>query len=251
MLYTPSLPFLTGVPWSEYIRSQRNRSKSVSSSTQALDSDHARYFTSRIAQHARLIVTGTRSLPTDSPVPYFQPIERGHVSGGGLSDIDSPGTVFPGGMQMPPHQMNLNEIANIPPRGIQYLPVVSELDRLSTYMGLDDYDTLFEARHGMGALDHVPRTSGEVIITSSTGITPTTLSVGVIANPMIEVRPTSNCGPLHTKQRELVPMSTDPSVMGHRVESPSSGHIIGEGAAIFTDMMETMLTALDCWTINR
>ena len=40
-------------------------------------------------------------------------------------------------------------------------------------------------------------------------------------------------------------MSTDPSMMGHRVVSPSSGHIIGEGAAIFTDMTETMLTTLD------
>ena len=34
--------------------------------------------------------------------------------------------------------------------------------------------------------------------------------------------------------------------MGHTVVSPiSSGHITGEGAAIFTDMTETMLTALD------
>ena len=48
-------PFLvpTGVPWSEYIRLQRNRSRSVSSSTEALDSDHARYITIRITQHAR------------------------------------------------------------------------------------------------------------------------------------------------------------------------------------------------------
>ena len=37
----PSFPGPTGVPWSEYIRSQRNRSRSVSSSTEALDSDHA------------------------------------------------------------------------------------------------------------------------------------------------------------------------------------------------------------------
>ena len=35
----PSLPAPNGVPWSEYVR-QRNRSRSVSSSTQALDSDH-------------------------------------------------------------------------------------------------------------------------------------------------------------------------------------------------------------------
>ena len=84
----PSLPAPTGVPWSEYIRSQRNRSRPVSSPTEALDSDHARYITSRIAQHARSMATGTGSLPTDSPVPYFQPIERGHMSEGGLSDID-------------------------------------------------------------------------------------------------------------------------------------------------------------------
>ena len=67
----PSFLAPTGVPWSEYIGSQRNRSRSVSSSTEALDSDHARYITNRITQHARSMATGTRSLPTDSPVPYF------------------------------------------------------------------------------------------------------------------------------------------------------------------------------------
>ena len=191
------------------------------------------------------MATGTRSLPTDSPVPYFQPIERGHMSEGGLSDIDSQGAVFSGGIQMPPHHVDLNETANIPSGGIKYHPVVTESDRLSTYMGLDDYDTLFEARHSRGALDHVPRTSGEVVTTSFKGITPTNLSTGMIANQMNEVRPTFNNGPLHINQREHIPLSTDPSMMGHRVVSPSSGHIIGEGAAIFTDMMETMLTALD------
>ena len=41
-------------------------------------------------------------------------------------------------------------------------------------------------------------------------------------------------------------MSADPSMRGHRVVSPkSSGPIIAECAAIFTDMMETMLSALD------
>ena len=94
----PSLPSLNGVPWSEYIRSQRNRSKSVSSSTEALDSNHARYITCQIAQHARSVATGTRSLPTDSPVPYFQPIERGHMSEGRLSDMDSQEAVFARGI---------------------------------------------------------------------------------------------------------------------------------------------------------
>ena len=99
----PSLPAPTGVPWSEYIRSQRNGSRSVSSSTEALDSDHARYITRRIAQHARSMAMSTRSLPTDSPVPYFQPIERGHMSEGERSDRNSPRAIYVGGVQMSPH----------------------------------------------------------------------------------------------------------------------------------------------------
>ena len=86
----PSFLAPTGVPWSEYERSQRNRSRSVSSSTEALDLDHARYITGRITQHTRSMATGSRSLPTDSPVPYFQPLEREHVSEGVPSDIGLP-----------------------------------------------------------------------------------------------------------------------------------------------------------------
>ena len=235
----PSFPAPTGVPWSEYIRSQRNRSRSVLSSTEALDSDYARYITSKIAQHARSMATGTRSLPTDSPVSYFQPIERGHMSEGGLSDIESPRVASLRGIQMSPHT------TNVPTGGVKDHPLVTGSDRLCTYTGLDDYDTLFEARYGRGALDSVPRISGEAITTASIGITPTTLSTGMIVNPMIEVGPTLNNGHPYPNQKEHVSMSTDPSRMGHRVASPSSGHIIGEGAAIFTDMMETMLTTLD------
>ena len=164
----PLLPAPTGVPWSEYVRSQRNRSRSVSSSTEALDSDHARYITNRIAQNARSMATSTRSLPTDSPVPYFPPIERGPMSEGGLSDMDSQEAVFVGGIQIPPCHVNVRETEKIL-GGIEYHSVAAESDRLSAYTGLDDYDTLFEARHGRGALDHVPR-SEEVVITSSTGI---------------------------------------------------------------------------------
>ena len=240
----PSFPAPTGVPWSEYIRSQRNRSRSVSSSTEALDSDHARYFNSWIAQHARSMATGTRSLPTDSPVPYFQPIEKGHWSEGVPSDIGSPGEVPHGGMQIPP--CHLGEISHIHPGGIEYHPVVSESDRLSTYTGLDDYDTLFEARHGRGTLDNMPRLSGEAIVTSSIGMIPVSMSVGMTENPMVRIRPIPDSGPLPIDWKEHVSANGDPSRIEHRVVSPmSSGHIIGEGAAIFTDMTETMLAALD------
>ena len=80
----PAFPAPIGAPWSEYVRSQMKRSRSVSSSTEALDSDHARYITSRIVQHARSLTMGTRSLPIHSPVNYFQqvPQERGQISWG-------------------------------------------------------------------------------------------------------------------------------------------------------------------------
>ena len=101
------------------------------------------------------MATGTRSLPTDSPVPSFQPIERGHMSEGIPSDIGSPEDV--------PH----GETLYLPSGGIEHHPVVSEPDRLSTYTGLNDYDTLFEARHGRGAIDNMSKSGEEVIATPS------------------------------------------------------------------------------------
>ena len=139
----PSLPAPNGVPWSEYVRTHRNRSRSVSSSTEALESDHARYVTRRIVQHARSIATGTRSLPTNSPIPYFQPIETGYMSEGSQE-----------GVYVPPYVEASEHTINI--GGTDYHPDISETDKVSTYSGLDDYDTLFAARHGRGALDPVP-----------------------------------------------------------------------------------------------
>ena len=77
----PSLPASHGVPWSTYVRSQKvsSRSRSISSSTEALDSDQARQITRRILQH-------TRSLPTSSPEPQIQPIGREYRSDSGLSE---------------------------------------------------------------------------------------------------------------------------------------------------------------------
>ena len=75
----PSLPASCGVPWSTYVRSQRVDSRSVSSSTEALDSDQARQTTRRILQH-------TRSLPTNSPVSHILSTDREYRSDSGLSD---------------------------------------------------------------------------------------------------------------------------------------------------------------------
>ena len=112
--------------------SQKNGSRSVSSYTEALDSNHASYITRRLAQHARSMAMGTRPLPTDSPVLYFQPIERGHMSEGGLSDRYSPKAIFAGDIQMSSHN------GNIPLGGTNYPPIGAEP---GIYTGLhDDYD---------------------------------------------------------------------------------------------------------------
>ena len=229
----PLLPAPNGVPWSEYVR-QRNRSRSVSSSTEALDSDHARFVTCRIAQHARSMATSTRSLPTNSPVPYYQPFERGPMSEGRLGNPDSQE-----GMYIPPCYVDPWEMIE-QPGGNEYHPNVSEQDRVSTYTRLDDYDTLFAARHCRGALDPAPRMSEQMIMTPSMGITPTTLSTGLMVNPLDEVKLPSDIE--HLNQREHASMTKDP--LEQRVVS-SSSEIIGEGAAIFTDMTETILNTLD------
>ena len=48
------------------------------------------------------MATGTRSLPTNSLVPYCQPIERGHMSEGRLSDLGSQEAISVGCMPIPP-----------------------------------------------------------------------------------------------------------------------------------------------------
>ena len=230
----PSLPAPNGVPWSEYVRSQRNRSRSVSSSTEALEFDHARCIMHRIAQCARSMATGTRSLPTDSSVPYFQPIERGPISEGRPSDLDSQE-----GMYAPPYYVNPWEKTERP-GGIDYHLNDSEIDRVSTYTGLDNYDMLFAARHGRGALDQDPRMSEQMVMTTSVGITPITSGIELLVNPLEKVKPSSDIE--HTNQGEHITITEGP--LKHRVVSPSS-EIIGEGAVIIMDMTETILNTLD------
>ena len=136
----------------------------------------------------------------------------------------------------------------LPSSGIEYNPGVIEQHKLSTYTGFNDYDILFKARHGMGAIDSVPMSDERVTTTSSVAIPNTTSSMGVTKNVMIGASPKhapdseyllpSQGGPISVRKSQL---PTE-----HRVVSPvSTGHILGKGAAIFTDMTETMLTALD------
>ena len=82
--------------------------------------------------------------------------------------------------------------------------------------------------------------SEQIIMTTSMGITPPTVSMGLMVNPLERV--TSAYDITHSSQREQASIPKDS--LKPRVVSPSS-EIIGEGAAIFTDMTETILNALD------
>ena len=208
------------------MRTHRNKSRSVSSSTEALESDHARYVTRKIAQHARSMDTGTRSLPTNSPVPYFQPIDRGYMSEGSQEGV----YVTP---YVDPSECTVNA------GGTDYHPEILETDKVSTYTGLDDYDTLFAARHGRGALDPVPGVSDQMIMMTSLGI-PLPVTGPEFVNPMERVMPAHDIA--HSSQREQVSLPKD--ALQPRVVSPSS-EIIGEGAAVSKDMTETILDVLD------
>ena len=173
------------------------------------------------------MATGTRSLPTDSPVPYFQPIERGYMSEGSQEGVCVPPYVDPS-----EHASNIG--------GTDNHPEITETDKVSTYTGLDDYDILFSARHGRGALDPIPRMSEQMMMTTSMGIIPPTMSMGLMVNPLERVTPTHDV--VHSSQREQASLPKE--TLQPRVVSPSS-EIIGEGTAIFTDMMETILNVLD------
>ena len=193
------------------VKTCRNKPPSISSSTEALESDHARYVTRKIVQHAQAMATGMRSLPTDSPIAYFQPIERGYMSEGSQEGIYATPYIEPS-----EHTINVG--------GTDYQSEITETDRVSTFTGLDDYDTLFAARHGRGALDPVPKMGGQISITMA-GLE--------LINP--KEKGMSIPGDMHIEQKETLKL---------QIASPSS-EIIGEGAAMFTDMTETMLDVLD------
>ena len=160
------------------------------------------------------MITGPRSLPTNSPVPYFQTTDREYRSESGLSDRYSLRAPIVIGECRSSH----NDYATV----------------------LDDYATLSEVRHDRETIDIAPRVgapviSTEVVPTTLGGMTPVPSSPGMIGNPRTKIVSISG-SPL---QKESIPMSAD------RVETSSSSHIIGEGTTVFTDMTDTMLKVLD------
>ena len=161
---------------------------------------------------------GTRSLPTDSPIPYSQPIERGYASKGSQDGVYATPYIEPS-----EHIINIGST--------DYHSEITETDRVSTFTGLDDYDTLFAARHGRGALDPVP-TIGDQTFTTTLGV-PTPKAGPELINPMEQMMSTH--GEVVLNQKEKV---------GPQI-TPPNFEIIGEGAAVFTDITKTILDVLD------
>ena len=92
-------------------------------------------------------------------------------------------------VQIPPRCANSDIFPYLPSSGIEYDPGIMDQDKLSTYTGLNDYDTLFEARHGRGAIDSVPISGERVPTTSPVAMPILPTSMGVTKNTMIGVRP--------------------------------------------------------------
>ena len=109
-------------------------------------------------------------------------------------------------MQIPPCCANLDVFPYLPSGGIEYNPGVFEQERLSTYTGLDDYDTLFEARHGRGAIGNIPKSGERTLPASSKGMSPTIASEDMTENLMVGARPkhTPDRGHPAPDQREHV-----------------------------------------------
>ena len=69
------------------------------------------------------MATGTRSLPTDSPVSYYQPIERCYESEGRLSDVGSQEGIY-----APPFVNPIENTVHVD--GTDCHPNASETDRV-------------------------------------------------------------------------------------------------------------------------
>ena len=90
--------------------------------------------------------------------------------------------------------------------GASYQSKITETDKISTFTGLDDYDTLFAVRHSRGALDPIPRVSEQMVTTTSLGIPPPITGPELI-NPMERVMSARDIA--HSSQREQVSLPNE------------------------------------------
>ena len=175
------------------------------------------YVTRKIVQHARSMATSTRSLPTDSPVPYFQPIERGYMSEGSQK-----------GMYATPYVDPSEHTGNI--GGTDYHPDITETDKVYTYTGLDDYDTLFAARHGRGALDPGAAIFTDMaetilnVLDKQVAMSPDTQQTKGLSSSDNQIKGTQGTEPTTSIQKEGYPDLFLPVVENYRISDCFCGY---------------------------
>ena len=152
-------------------------------------------------------------------------------------------------IQIPPRCTNSDILPYLSSSGIEYDWRSVDQDKLSTYTILDDYDVLFEARYGRGAVDNVTITGKKVSATSPVMVPTSATNMGVTENTVTGARPkhTHSSGyPLASQKGQASVEEEYRSSSEYDDVTPvGTGHILGEGATIFTDMTETMLANLD------
>ena len=122
---------------------------------------------------------------------------------------------------------------------------------MSAYTSLDNYDALFEANHGRGAVDNNLMATGGMVSTTFPITVPTQAeSVSMRATNMDPMtRQLSKQTPAGVQslfsQTDQTPVGEEYQPLVEDIPPVGVGHILGEEAAVFTDMTETMLTALD------
>ena len=85
-------------------------------------------------------------------------------------------------MQGPTRQANSDILPYLPPSVPEYNLRGIDQDGLSTYTSLDDYDAMFEARHGRGAVNNNLMATGGMVSTTFPITVPTQAeSVGIRA----------------------------------------------------------------------
>ena len=108
---------------------------------------------------------------------------------------------------------------------------------------------MFEARHGRGATDNMTVTGEKVSVTSPIMVHTSAVSMSVTENPITES--VSKHGPngVYSLSYQKGQASVEEAYhfpAEHDVIPPvGAGHILEDGATIFTYMTETMLAALD------
>ena len=140
-----------------------------------------------------------------------------HVLEGVPSDIDLPVGTFHEmpNVQILPRCANSDIFPYLPSSGIEYDPGILDQDKLSTYTGLNDYDTLFKARYGRRAIDSVPISGERVPTTSPVAVPILTTGMGVTKINMIGARPKHA-----PDSKYLLPSQRGPVSVSKKSQSP-------------------------------